>query len=68
MGQVTAPTYPWIVVRKKWINIGKVLRTAPGIWVQWLRIYVPNTGVMGLIPGQGTKILHVKWCSQQINK
>ena len=23
---------------------------------------------MGLIPGQGTKILHALWCGQKINK
>ena len=26
--------------------------------VQWLRLHTPNTGGMGSIPGQGTKILH----------
>ena len=42
--------------------------------VQWLRLYAPNAGGLGLIPGQGTKshmlqikILHAAtktWCSQ----
>ena len=33
--------------------------------VQWLRFHTPNTGGLGLIPGQGTKILHVTQCNQK---
>ena len=28
------------------------------LMVQWLRLHASPAGVMGLIPGQGTKILH----------
>ena len=36
------------------------LNIEPGTFlvVQWLRLRVPTVGGMGLIPGQGTKILH----------
>ena len=27
--------------------------------VQWLRLYTPNAGDMGSIPGQGTKITYM---------
>ena len=33
-----------------------ILGTSP--MVQWLRLCASNAGVMGLIPGQGTKIPH----------
>ena len=33
--------------------------------VQWLRLHAPNTGGMGLIPSQGTKILHAVCHSQK---
>ena len=33
--------------------------------VQWLRLLAPNTGGMGLIPSQGTKILHAACHSQK---
>ena len=36
--------------------------------VQWLRLRTPYTGGMGLIPGQGTKILHAAWCGQKKKK
>ena len=36
--------------------------------VQWLRLCASNAGGMGLIPGQGTKILHVTLCSQKKKK
>ena len=26
----------------------------------------PNAGAMGSIPGQGTKVPHAKWCSQNL--
>ena len=29
--------------------------------VQWLRLHPSTTVDMGLIPGQGTKILHAAW-------
>ena len=31
----------------------------------WLRLCAPSAGGMGLIPGQGTKILHVAHCSKK---
>ena len=33
--------------------------------VQCLRLHASNAGGVGLIPGQGTKILHAKLCSQK---
>ena len=33
--------------------------------VQWLRLHAATAGGMGLIPGQGTKILYVLWHSQK---
>ena len=37
----------------------KMLWDFPGSLIQWLRLYIPNAGGMGSIPGQGTKILDV---------
>ena len=34
--------------------------------VQWLKLFVSNTGDMGPISSQGTKIPHAAWCSQKI--
>jgi len=36
--------------------------------VQWLRICTSIAGSTGSIPGQGTKIPHALWSSQNINK
>ena len=36
--------------------------------VQWLRLHASTTGGMGLIPGQGTKILHATQCGQKKKK
>ena len=36
--------------------------------VQWLRLQASTAGGMGLILGQGTKILHASQCSQNIKK
>ena len=32
--------------------------TGTSVAVQWLKLQAPNAGGTGLIPGQGTKILH----------
>ena len=32
--------------------------------LQRLGLFIPNVGVMGSIPGQGTKILNATWCGQ----
>ena len=44
----------------------------PGNWnslaVQWLRLRAPTAGGMGLIPGQGTKILYALWRSPPLQK
>ena len=29
---------------------------------QWLKLWAPNAGVLGLIPGQWSKILNANWC------
>ena len=38
--------------------------------VQWLRFFTPNTGVLGLIPGQGTRphILPLRLHMPQLKK
>ena len=36
--------------------------------VQWLGLLASTAGGMGSIPGQGTKILHAVWCSQNKTK
>ena len=36
--------------------------------VQWLGLYVPTVGSLGLIPGQGTKILQAPLCSLKKKK
>ena len=36
--------------------------------VQRLRLYTPNAGGVGSIPGQGTKILHATQCGQKKKK
>ena len=33
--------------------------------VQWLRLCASTAGIVGLMPGRGTKILHAKWYSQK---
>ena len=32
--------------------------------VKWLRLCISKAGIVGLIPGQGTKILHDVWHGQ----
>ena len=32
--------------------------------VQWLRLHASSAGEAGQIPGQGTKIPHHEWCTQ----
>ena len=36
--------------------------------VQWLRLRASQAGDMGLIPGQGTKILHASRCGKEKKK
>ena len=36
--------------------------------VQWLRLHTSTAGDRGLIPGQGTKILHAAWCRPRKRK
>ena len=36
--------------------------------VQWLGLHGSNVGGTGSIPGQGTKMLHATWDSQNNNK
>ena len=36
--------------------------------VQWLRLQASTAWGMGLIPGQGSKILHAIWCGQKRKK
>ena len=33
--------------------------------VQWFRLHASNAGVMGSIPGWGTKIPHASMCGQK---
>ena len=39
------------------------MATFLAIW--WLRLRVPRVGGLGLIPGQGTKILRAAWCDHK---
>ena len=47
------------------ISLFIVLHHVISLEVQWLRLYIPNVGHMGLIPGWETKILHAARCSQK---
>jgi len=35
---------------------------------QWLKLCASNVGGTGLIPGQGTKILHILWQKVKLKK
>ena len=52
--------------QKQWIK--KEISGETSLAVQWLRHYSSNVGGMGATPGQGTKILHAAWCSQNTEK
>ena len=43
----------------------KVMQSGTPLVVQWLRLYTSTVGDIGLIPGQGTKLLHAVQCSQK---
>ena len=43
----------------------KVCEEGTSLVVQWLRLRASNSGSMGSIPGQGTKIPHAVWHSQK---
>ena len=43
----------------------KVMQSGTPLAVQWLRLYAFTVGDIGLIPGQGTKLLHAVQCSQK---
>ena len=48
------------------IQTSNILKLEPGLRgtslvVQWLRLCTSNAGVVGLIPGPGTKIPHATW-------
>ena len=40
----------------------KKLKMGISLVIWWLKLYVPNAGGVGLIPGQGTKIPHAAQC------
>ena len=46
--------------------MGKLINCGRGIslTVQWLGLCASTAGGRGLIPGQGTKILHATWLTQ----
>ena len=41
------------------------LQSSEPLAVQWLRLHASNAGILGLIPGQGTKIPHATQHSQK---
>ena len=41
-------------------------RLGTSLVVQWLGLWVSTAGGVGLIPGWGTKILHVAWHDQKL--
>ena len=45
----------------------KSWRQGTSLVVQWLRLCASHAGGMGLIPGQGTKIMHAVQCGKIIN-
>ena len=51
-----------------YIQIVKRITPGTSLLVKWLRLYTSNAGRVGLIPGQGTKILDAVWCSQKVKK
>ena len=44
------------------------VRQGSSLVVRWLRLCVSIARGLGLIPGWGTKIMHVSWCSHKIKK
>ena len=46
----------WLAWLRKWVL--NLLLLDISLAVQWLRLHAPNGGVMGAIPGQGTKSPH----------
>ena len=53
---------------KKCLFIKRYHQDGTSLAVQWLRLCTPNTGGMGLILGQGTKIPHATWCGLKKKK
>ena len=52
--------------KERWCLGSRVRRkTRNSLSVQWLRVHLPNEGVVGSIPGQGTKIPHVNGGKKQ---
>ena len=68
-----AQTYSWVErgVRQTLESDRSRLKTkfqGTSLVAQWLRLYAPNAGCLGLIPDQGTKIPHAAtktWYSQK---
>ena len=56
-----------VVGRPGHVQESRIKETSPGTSpaVQWLRLCASTAGGTGLIPGQGSKILHASWCSQK---
>ena len=40
-----------------YLQVSPSIKKGSFLVVQWLRLHAPNAGDVGLIPGQGTKIL-----------
>ena len=51
-----------------YIQIVKRINPGTSLLVKWLRLHTSNAGSVGLIPGQGTKILDAVQCSQKVKK
>ena len=49
---------------KQWDGLLLRISWGTSLVVQWLRLWASTAGSMGLIPAQGTKILHAAWHGQ----
>ena len=59
-------TFYHVCIKLKEITFVKNPSQGTSLAVQWLRPCASIAGDIGSIPGQGTKIPHVKWCDQKI--
>ena len=69
--------YPWLgndplIPQAMWCSKNKTKKPSSltismvtlgtSLVTQWLKLWAPNAGVLGLIPGQWSKILNANWC------
>ena len=53
---------------RRWILLFKIGERGISLAFQWLGLSSSTSGSVGLISGQGTKILHATWHGQKINQ